>query len=87
MVDSYGRIPQAITQGNALDLGTYDQCVSINEQVNSVEIQGKYCSYGLAIPLSNTGLQSFNSQNKVSCFSFCRLPHYKIKLMILRFLT
>lgn len=62
VVDAFGRIPQAITQGNLLDLGTYDQCVDINEQVNNVDIKGKYCLYGLAVSLS---LESSYPENKV----------------------
>lgn len=65
VVDAFGRIPQAITQGNSLDLGTYDQCVDINEQMHNVDIKGKYCLYGLAVPLSHTGLESSHPQHKV----------------------
>lgn len=42
VLDSYGRVPQAITQGNNIDLGTIDQCVS-------GDIQGRYCVGGLLL--------------------------------------
>lgn len=54
VIDSFGRIPQAITQGNSYDLGTYDQCINIFEQLNGVDIKGKYCVGGLAIPYEVT---------------------------------
>lgn len=53
MLDSYGRIPQAVTQGNNLDLGTYDQCVNVLERLEFGDIHGKYCFAGLIVPLVN----------------------------------
>lgn len=52
-MDASGRIPQAITQGNVYDFGTYDQCLNIHERIGDVDIKGKYCFGGLAIPLED----------------------------------
>lgn len=53
MLDSYGRIPQAITQGNIVDLGTMGQCLDIYEVLEDVTIQGRYCFGGLIVPLGD----------------------------------
>lgn len=53
MLDSFGRIPQAVSQQNYYDLGTYDQCVNILEEQNEVNIIGKYCIGGLSIPVTH----------------------------------
>lgn len=60
MLDSYGRIPQAITQGNFFDFGTYDQCVNIAEVLNDVTIKGKYCVGGLSIPLADLEVRNLH---------------------------
>lgn len=52
VLDSFGRIPQAMTQGNRKDGGTYDQCVNIKEKLDIGEVKGKYCFGGLVVPLS-----------------------------------
>lgn len=51
MLDAYGRIPQAMTQGNDMDLGMFDQCLAIQENLNTTVIKGKYCYAGLVIPV------------------------------------
>lgn len=53
VLDASGRLPQAITQGNDLDLGMYDQCLNIHEEIGNVTIKGKYCSRGLSLPLTD----------------------------------
>lgn len=58
MIDAYGRIPQAIIQGNLYDLGTYDQCVNLFQQIGDIKIQGKYCVGGLTIPLTDLKVTS-----------------------------
>lgn len=69
MLDASGRIPQAITQGNTIDMGTYDQCVSIYKELDTGDIKGRYCYSGLAIPLitTNNG-QSVQSDEVVRKF-------------------
>lgn len=66
-MDASGRIPQAITQGNRRDGGTYDQCINIHENLDIGELKGKYCYAGLAIPLSVLiNITSFSPETFVS---------------------
>lgn len=53
VLDSFGRIPQLITQGNNIDFGAYDQCVKISEDFETVTINGKFCLGGLIVPLNS----------------------------------
>lgn len=57
MLDAYGRIPQAITQGNTLDIGTFDQCLNIFENLEVGEIRGKYCYGGLILQMVDMELK------------------------------
>lgn len=50
MLDAYGRIPKGVAQGNNMDLGLFDQCINIKENLGNVSIQGKYCHLGLVLP-------------------------------------
>lgn len=57
VLDAYGRIPHSLTQGNNVDLGSFDQCINIFEHLDSeTEIRGKYCYGGLVIPLIDTDI-------------------------------
>lgn len=61
MLDASGRTPQALFQGNRYDLGTYDQCVNMQEMVENETIKGRYCTAGLILSLpesTNPGLLS-----------------------------
>lgn len=52
MLDASGRIPRAISQGNRVDEGTFDQCVNIHKKLDIGDVKGKYCYAGLAVPLA-----------------------------------
>ncbi|XP_068627614.1 uncharacterized protein [Battus philenor] len=48
MLDSTGKIPSGILQGNGIQLGSYDQCLESRARVqldtgSIVKVQGKYC--------------------------------------------
>lgn len=60
VLDSYGRIPQAITQGNYIDFGTYDQCVDIFENLEIGVVKGKYCYGGLILSLTSSDVKTSN---------------------------
>ncbi|KAI5639154.1 acyltransferase family domain-containing protein [Phthorimaea operculella] len=47
--DASFRIPSGILTGNVNDLGDYHQCLRIDQQVESQQIQGKYCA--ITVPL------------------------------------
>lgn len=71
VLDASGRIPQALTQGNKIDLGSYDQCVNIREPLATTTIDGKYCYSGLVIPTSLDGLSPAISFDDVVCSLIC----------------
>lgn len=51
MLDSSGSLPTGILKGNTQDLGYFDECIEIAENVADEFIKGKYCYSGLVIPL------------------------------------
>lgn len=62
MLDASGRVPQAITQGNRVEMGNYDQCLNIHEELETgTVINGRYCYSGLAIPINVTDSNSLSS--------------------------
>lgn len=56
MLDSSGSVPAAILSGNNVDMGFYDQCVDIAQNVNEEFVTGKYCYGGLIVPLTNSSV-------------------------------
>lgn len=50
VLDATGKIAPAILRGNQDDMGYYDECVNINEEVDGDTIKGRYCYFGLFIP-------------------------------------
>lgn len=50
VLDASAKIPSGIMTGNVNDLGDYFQCLGIDEFVNNMEIQGKYCA--ITVPLN-----------------------------------
>lgn len=65
MLDAGGRLPQSITQGNRLELGNYDQCIDIHEELKQNKIiNGRYCLTGLAIPINISFSKEFASINE-----------------------
>lgn len=63
MLDSSGRVPQGVLQGNSIDLGNYDECVNIHEELETGDINGRYCYSGLAIPLRLTNTDVLSPVN------------------------
>ncbi|XP_049868301.1 nose resistant to fluoxetine protein 6-like [Pectinophora gossypiella] len=60
-VESGLRIPRSILMGNLVDMGNYLQCLSINEKVEDMTIEGKYCS--VSVPIGNTYNAAFEGYN------------------------
>lgn len=57
MLDSSTKIPWGILKGNLVDLGMYDECVSVLNIKNEKKIQGRHCLYSFKlekIPLPMT---------------------------------
>nr|XP_017008645.2 nose resistant to fluoxetine protein 6 [Drosophila takahashii] len=72
MLDSWGSLPSGLLYGTFYDLGNFDECLEIHQQISSSQtIQGKYCF--MAVPLKDvldTGITSLESmQIKIAtCF-------------------
>lgn len=47
--DTGARIPRGILNGNTQDLGNYQQCLGIKEEIPNSVVEGKYCM--LKVPL------------------------------------
>ncbi|XP_017084003.2 nose resistant to fluoxetine protein 6-like isoform X1 [Drosophila eugracilis] len=43
MIDSWGSIPSGLYTGNTIDLGNFDECLSISQVIGKQKISGKYC--------------------------------------------
>lgn len=79
VLDAFGRTPKSITQGNNVDLGSFDQCVDILEHLDSGLIRGRYCYGGLAIPLvDDTSEISLSKQTVSACLFFLFINDTKI---------
>ena len=51
-MDAGVRFPRGLLQFNLADLGNYDQCLGINEDINHMQIQGKWCFF--SVPFNQT---------------------------------
>ncbi|XP_002137010.2 nose resistant to fluoxetine protein 6-like isoform X2 [Drosophila pseudoobscura] len=70
MIDAWGSIPSGLLYGNIVDLGNFDECIKIsNEITSSHSINGKYCFLKLSIGSlpQNVALLT-NSLKIASCF-------------------
>lgn len=43
MFDSSTKFPNGVLIGSTYDLGNFDECVSVDAEINEERIQGKYC--------------------------------------------
>ncbi|XP_050744607.1 nose resistant to fluoxetine protein 6 isoform X1 [Drosophila biarmipes] len=72
MLDSWGSLPSGLLYGTFYDLGNFDECLTIHQQISgSQTIHGKYCF--LAVPLKDvidTGITSLEGMQikMASCF-------------------
>ncbi|KAH8278498.1 hypothetical protein KR018_004098, partial [Drosophila ironensis] len=50
MIDAWGSVPSGLLYGNFYDLGNFDECLKISQQVTGdLSIQGKYCFLSASI--------------------------------------
>ena len=62
MLDSSSKIPSGILMGNIVDLGMFDECMSVKVNHKNVEIHGRHCQYALTLKnLNNTSLKPTSS--------------------------
>ncbi|KAH8241177.1 hypothetical protein KR032_001434 [Drosophila birchii] len=72
MIDSWGSLPSGLLYGTFYDLGNFDECLKIHEEISSSQtIKGKYCF--LAVPLKNvidTGIDALETMQvkMATCF-------------------
>lgn len=79
MLDSSGGIPNGLLQGNMMDLGFFDECITISETVSGELIKGKYCYSGLYIPFfllnqTDTEINKLNLDRRDILVNIERLP-------------
>ena len=53
MLDASSKIPSGILAGNIIDLGMFDECISVLGIVEKIKIRGRYCLYSFQIPRIN----------------------------------
>ncbi|XP_062124808.1 nose resistant to fluoxetine protein 6-like isoform X3 [Drosophila sulfurigaster albostrigata] len=52
MMDSWGSYPNGLLYGNSIDMGNYDECLSIDKEIaNNPNIKGKYCLARVPFPV------------------------------------
>lgn len=75
MLDASGNMPTALLRGNVVDMGYYDECMDVAQNVNNSLIKGKYCYGGLIIPISKFNAtdekNTFISKYVTQVLSFC----------------
>lgn len=58
VADAWGKLPSGILSGNIIELGNYDQCLKIREQMENDDLfQGQYC-FSLVRTVFNTSTNS-----------------------------
>ena len=50
VLDATSKIPSGILRGNIVDLGMYDECISVLGNMGGNEILGKHCMYSFNLP-------------------------------------
>ena len=56
MLDSSSKIPSGILTGNIVDLGMFDECMSVQIEYKNMEIHGRHCMYTLSVESLNITL-------------------------------
>ncbi|KAH8347531.1 hypothetical protein KR059_012045, partial [Drosophila kikkawai] len=72
MIDAWGSIPSGLLTGNLYDLGNFDECLSVREEINQTRtISGKYCfltvSHGKVLGLEHSLAEPLKF-NTATCF-------------------
>ena len=56
MLDSSSKIPSGLLMGNVIEMGMYDECMSVKVKKNGSEIVGNHCNYILYLSHKNKTL-------------------------------
>lgn len=62
VLDSSGNVPSGLFSGNYVDMGFYDECMDIVEDIDNELIKGKYCYGGLVIPLNQSNVATYKDE-------------------------
>lgn len=62
-LDASGKTPSGLTRAAMTSLGDFDLCISINDQVDEVNLIGKYCAYD-AYPIDTSSIYNEKSSNE-----------------------
>ncbi|XP_062124809.1 nose resistant to fluoxetine protein 6-like [Drosophila sulfurigaster albostrigata] len=55
MFDSWGTLPKGFLYGNTIDMGNYDECITINQVISDdYNLRGKYCF--AVLPIASHGI-------------------------------
>ncbi|XP_033214112.1 O-acyltransferase like protein-like [Belonocnema kinseyi] len=54
MLDSSSKIPSGILTGNIVDLGMFDECMSVQAKKEKIEIRGRHCMYSITLANHNS---------------------------------
>ncbi|XP_033229469.1 O-acyltransferase like protein-like [Belonocnema kinseyi] len=54
MLDSSSKIPSGILTGNIIDLGMFDECMSVQAAKRNIEIRGRHCMYSITLANHNS---------------------------------
>ncbi|XP_033213058.1 nose resistant to fluoxetine protein 6-like [Belonocnema kinseyi] len=73
MVDASSKFPVGILEGNIVDLGMYDECISIIGNFSTAKNEGKHCMYTLDIV--NAGNVIFNPKFAMCIPSTCDIEN------------
>ncbi|XP_017103756.2 nose resistant to fluoxetine protein 6 [Drosophila bipectinata] len=87
MIDSWGTIPSGYLYGNRVDMGNYDQCLSVDRTVSeSQNIKGKYCMMELPVAKwlgLNAPILSMINIKTALCFPSSCSPEFMENLVAL----
>lgn len=70
MIDSAGKIPSGLLEGNIFNPGHFDQCININYK----QLNGKYCL--IKLPTSGKGQMSENVQTEMRRQMVSQMYHF-----------
>lgn len=68
--DASSKIPSGLLEGNAIDLGNYDECLAIEYEYKNASLIGKYCGLGVIITIPKDKLPIDILRAKVLSVSF-----------------
>ena len=77
MVDASSKIPLGIFQGNFIDFGMYDECISISGKFSTEKNAGKHCIYTLDIILPGNVTIDLHPKFSMCIPSTCDIENVK----------